>query len=460
MPPITLPTSSNPGRYGADGNARLINCQPESRGTEGKSAYGLYASYGLKQFADLTGGGAYRGGIVVDNNAYVVSGRQVFKIDAGGGFTALGGFSGDGIVYMERNQATPVQIMLVSQGRRAMIENDVLSAIEDPDLLSPNSVAFLNQYFIATRDDGRFQWSALNNGREWNSLDFATAEHSADRLLRAVVRANELLLFGTETIEPWYNPAAGNQTFARSGTVIKRGCLTGASVASIGDVPIYVDADETVRIVEGYQTRKISNNAVVRAIRDTSDQSLIEAYTYEQDDHSYYVLGGVDFCWQYDFTEPSWFERKSFQLPRWRGRGALSFAGKQIVGDYYSPKLYELDNETTNEAGDDLIMTVWIPLHAFPQKLILDTMRIDTVPGLGTYTLDPAIMVRLSRDGGKTFGNERRMGMGLRGDYNRQVRINMGGMSNEDGFVVSLSASADVCKAIIAASGEWRIMGN
>jgi len=458
MPPLELPRQSNPGRYGADGAARLINCHPESRGREGKAAFGLYASDGLKLFSTLAGGGGVRGMISVDSNGYVVSGRQVFKVDQSGVSTALGGFPGDGPVFMARNQKATPQICMVGAAGRFIIENDIITSISDTDLPPPNSVVFHNQRFVLTIPNGRFHWSGISDGLSYNSLDFATAEYAADGLVRGVIRRSELLLFGTKTIEPWYTPGSGNSTYLPSGSVIERGCLAGGSVAMVEGEPMFVADDSTVRLLSGYQAVTVSNHAVERSIRDTASPGEIRAFSFNKDGHSFYVLSGVDFSWQFDLTTKSWVERISYGLDRWRAESYMELGGKRIVGDYSLGNLYEVDGDTYDENGDPLIMTVQIPVHAFPRKIKLSEFRVDTIPGQGTATLDPKLIVKTSKNGGKTFGNERHIPMGKIGEYFKQVRVNGLGMSKEDGFVISVSSSAAVVKAVISAFARYQIM--
>ena len=50
--PISYPKSSNPGRHGADGTAKLVNAYLEQSGEEGKTPLTLFGTDGLKVFAD------------------------------------------------------------------------------------------------------------------------------------------------------------------------------------------------------------------------------------------------------------------------------------------------------------------------------------------------------------------------------------------------------------------------
>lgn len=463
LAPLTLPAQSSPARHKPA--TRLINCYAEERGPEGIVPYPLYVTDGLTTFATLSDGGAYRGGIVSKGFAYVVSGKQAFKVDSGGGATALGGIPSEGRVYMAVNQKAPTpQIMFVGQGVYGLIENDTVVAITDSDLQPPNSVVFLNQYFVATIPSGRFQWSSLSEGSEWDPLDFATAEYGPDGLNRALVRRGELLLFGDQTIEPWYTPASGDAVFLRSGSVIERGCLNGATVAMLEETPIFVADDKTVRAIEGYTARVISTHAVERSIRDTAVPANMSAFAYSKDGHFFYCLSGDDFTWVYDARTDKWHERQSGSSTRWRGNGYLYFAGKHLTGCAFGGILLEMSNTTFGEPEAPTIMRVQVPVHAYPRRVQLDELRINTVPGQGLNSSDahnanPLCMVKVSKNGGRTFGNERQISMGRIGEYSRQVRAGRLGTSNEDGFVLDISMSSSVARGIEGLAAEMKVLG-
>lgn len=463
--PLELPLQSEPGRYAADGAARLINAYPEGVGRSGKIQFPLYASDGYSEFATLTGGGATRGFAVVGNYLYAVSGRQVFKVDISGTATAIGGIPNDGPVIMAANQKASPQIMFVGVGVYGLIDSDTVIPITDSDLSPPNSVAFLNQRFVTTSPNGRFQWSALSEGATWGPLDFATAEYAADGLERAFVRSGELLLFGERTIEPWYNPASGDDVFAKSGAVIEQGCLNGHTVARIENVPIFVSDDRTVRVLEGYAARRVSNHSVERSIRDTADPAAMSGFSYQKDGHSFYCLRGSDFSWTFDATTQQWHERQSYGMPRWCAEHYAKFGDRHIVGSCDTNKLYRLDAGVFDESGAHLVMEVHVPVHAYPRKIQLNELRIDMIPGVGLNSSDehnanPKVMVALSKDAGVTFGNERELPIGRRGNRSAEVKGFRWGVSNEDGFVIRIRVSAAVARAITGIFGDFDVLAH
>ena len=101
-------------------------------------------------------------------------------------------------------------------------------------------------------------------------------------------------------------------------------------------------------------------------------------------------------------------------------------------------------------------------LSAYPGRVICDRVTINAVPGVGLNTTDPhnedpQIMLRTSKDGGKTWGSQRTMAIGRIGERSVRARTHRLGMSKEDGFVFELSASASVARAITNTSVDFSV---
>ena len=190
--PIDLGSQSNPGRHEHAGVARLVNLRAESAGNEGKVKFPLYAVSGLASFSTLPDGGGVRRMLATDGDLYTVAGRGVFRTDLGGTSSVLGGIPSDGVLTMARNgRATGAQIGIVCDGLFYIIASNVLTAVNDPDLVSPNSIGFLGGYFFFTCNQGRWQWSELNAGDDIDGLSFGTANVSPDDLVCCKARGRD-----------------------------------------------------------------------------------------------------------------------------------------------------------------------------------------------------------------------------------------------------------------------------
>jgi len=105
LEPISLGIRSNPGRDGADGAARLINCYVENAGDEGKAKYPIYACEGFTSFGTVSSGGLTRALLNLDGSTmYGVSGQRIFRVNQSGTCTDMAAFATSGHVTMARNR--------------------------------------------------------------------------------------------------------------------------------------------------------------------------------------------------------------------------------------------------------------------------------------------------------------------------------------------------------------------
>jgi len=469
--PITLPTGSRPGREGPDGAVRLINCQAESAGRAGEIPFPIYAVAGLKEFGDV-GNGPCRGLFPLDATLYDVSERQVFPVDVTGTEdAALGGFPGDSTVYIDRNQKTTPQVGLVSEGIRKAIESGIMSDISDVDLPPPNSLVVIDGYAIFGQNNGRYYISSQNEMTAIAALDFATAESSPDGLNRVFRRGRELLLVGEETIEAWTNTGASFPFERLSVPPMEFGILAPASAAIVEENFTWLAHDGTVRMAGGYNAQRISNHAVERSINDEADKAAIEAFSYSLEGHTYYVLSGDNFTWVFDFTlareigaQDAWHERQSNALDRWRARQFARFAEKNICGDSVNGKLYEIDPDTHDEGGEHLTMTLRFPIEQYPNKIRVNALYVDIIPGQGldssdAHVSDPKIMLRLSRDGGITWGNEMTRDIGGIGERRAVAPFIQLGIFDRMGAVAEIKVSAAIVRGISGMSANVDLLG-
>lgn len=461
--PLELPTQSNPGRYVADGATRLINCYAEQAGKEGKIPFPIYAKDGHSLFSTLTNGGECRGMIATDSLLYVVSNRLLFSVDPGGSATELGGVADDGAVFMSRNRANPSEVVISTIGglKYIVTNHTILAEIDDSDLPPPNSNTFIDGYTLQSISDGRVFYSALDNGASYGANDFFEAEGSPDRLVRVFNHQRTVFLFGRDTTELWDSVGDSNNPFQRRpGGFLQFGCAAPDSVCSLGENIVFVDDAGTVVLSNAAgATKRISTHAVERAIDAVSDKNTIRGFVYSRRGHDFYEVSASTFTWIFDLTIGQWHEGKSFGESRSRAQCYAFFAGKHIVGDFESGYLYERSPDVYDENGQHLIMTMRVPVHAWPKHISISRLQVDMIPGVGLnsanlHTSDPQLMLRISRDGGKTFGNERTASIGKIGQYAATTEFTKIGRSTEDGFIFELSCSAAVVRAFTGLSAD------
>jgi hypothetical protein len=458
LQPIQLAMESNPSRALAAGSSQLVNCYLEQAGSDAKAPSQIWADDGLSDYLALPGTDPIRGWIDVDGTLYAVAGRQVYSITANNTVTSIGGHPSEGTIYMERNLRDVPQIVIVSSdGVYSVIDNNVISRIDDTDLAPPTSLAYSDGFMAVTQNNGRWAHSNDNNAAQYDGLAYATAESNPDTVIRVVTKQREFVLFGTRSTEFWQNVGTSPFAYQRSQS-IEIGCGAAGSVAKVEQTLMWVADDFSVRIMIGYQGQKVSTHAVDRAIRNAPDRDKLRAVMWRSGGHTFYALSSAAFTWVYNLTTGKWHNKQSYGINRWKGNLAIEFNGKILIADYANAKIYEMKPETFNESTDPLVVKIVTPaIHITPSRLRFNALYVDVVTGVGDTaatpeTVTPELMMRYSDDGGITWSSEYRASIGKLGETRRRVVFRRLGMSGQQGRVFELNCSAAVVRGFLGAS--------
>lgn len=438
----------------------LENCEAYDAGPDAKSRYQIKSMHGLSDFATLTNGGGIRGELVLDNRLYVVSGQKLFTVDRSGNTQELAGIPGSDRVYMEVNRRSDAQMMLVTNGLVYVLQNGVLTQYDDPDLPAPIAVLFLNGNFIFLIADGRIFSSGLES-TDVDALDFATAEANRDGLNGGIIRGNDALYFGPETVEIWRPDGGSNFPQSRL-SVDNQGCLSGKAIASHDDQVFWVNKYGAVVAMgkNTYSTTRVSNKQIERDIENEPNKTAMVGFTYVNRSVGYYVLRGTSFTWRLNLQTGFWNKLRSYGLDVWKGLYSASFSDKTVIGDHLTNKLYQVNNSYHKEGSDHIIWRADLPIaHSYPNPIEVNELFVDTFPGLGDGSIDkhnsdPKITMNSSIDGGFTWGPARIKKVGQKGQRNTQVKFTRIGTSKEDGFSFSFTSSAATAGGISAVSAE------
>ena len=141
----------------------------------------LYGSPGMSQVA-TSGEGANRGARVMAGIPYFVNGSNLYRLNSDHTLDDLGTISGTGRVSMSDN-GTQLCILVPGGAGYIFTEPSTLTAISDLDFTTngnPQQVTFVDGYFVFTTDAKKFILSAINDGTDYNAIDYGTAESSPD----------------------------------------------------------------------------------------------------------------------------------------------------------------------------------------------------------------------------------------------------------------------------------------
>lgn len=465
--PISLGVRSNPSRHSKQaGNARLINCFAEPLGDEGKTQWVITGDAGLINFGSALSGGGIRSAIEVDGYLYVVAGRQLYKVDATGISTNIGGIPTDGPVYMRRNRRVPTQIGIVSDGYYAVIDTGALTEISDPDLPPPTSLAYLDGYGILPIAGGNYMITAIDDFTSIDGLDESTANANPDPIIRAHELGREVVFFGTKSTE-WHQDTGDADFPLQRSQSVELGWLAADSVAPYllpaGLTLIGVASDHSVKMLQGYGAQAISTPDIqnrIRLLDEAGRASELKATSWSWGGRNFYCLSCAD--WTYQFDGANWHERKSYGSNRWRVSNVVPFGGKLIACDATTGQLYQMLDEAYDEAGEPHIAEIITPpVHAFPFRGRANTLFLDAASGVGLNSaapqyLDPVMLVDWSKDGGDTWSAEREVPLGRLGKTaTRLPPIRRLGAFGQKGLTFRLRISCAVQKLIMAAALDF-----
>lgn len=427
---------------------RMINLFPEIVPEAGKEPAFLQRAPGLRLLAAV-GTGPIRGLNSYGGNLYVVSGSQLFKLDANYAITTIGTVSGTSAPVSMANNGN--QLFVACNGP-SYVYNATTSAfgqITDVDFPGALTVSYLDGYFVFIQPNSQKVWvTGLNDPLSIDPLDFASAEGDPDGLVSSIVDHSEVWLFGTNSVEVWYN--SGNADFPLQriqGAFNEIGCAATFSVAKLDNGLFWLGADARgkgiVYRANGYTGQRISTHAVEWQIQQYANISDAVAYTYQQDGHSFYLLNfpSANITWVYDVATGAWHERASWvngSFIRHRGNCQTFFNNEVTVGDYSNGNVYAYDMEVY--ADYDRVQKWVRSWRALPtgqnnlKRTAHHTLQLDCETGVGLQVgqgSDPQVMLRWSDDGGHTWSNEHWSGMGAVGQYGRRVFWRRLGMTHK-----------------------------
>ena len=420
---------------------RMVNLFPEMTPDNGQTAAFLNRAPGL-EYLQTVGTGPIRGLWAHQTNGsdfYVVSGDSVYKMSTlTGDPVLLGTVSGTGPVSIADNGTQ----LFFACNPDSYIYNEVTNVfqqITDPDFPGAVTVGYLDGYFVFNEPDSQRVWvTSLLDGLSVDPLDFASAEGSPDGLVGLIVDHREAWLFGTDSVEVWYDAGLADFPLTRiQGAFNEIGCVAAFSIAKLDNGLFWLGTDARgqgiVYRANGYTGQRVSTHAIEYAIAQYSDISDAVAYTYQQEGHAFYVLtfptGNA--TWVYDVATQAWHERAGWlngAFTRHRSNCQCNFLGNTVVGDFENGNIYKMSLDVYADNGD---IQKWLrSWRALPtgqnnlKRTAHHSLQLNCESGVGLIDgqgFDPQAMLRWSDDGGHTWSNEHWSPMGKIGAYYQRV---------------------------------------
>jgi hypothetical protein len=162
-------------------------------------------------------------------------------------------------------------------------------------------------------------------------------------------------------------------------------------------------------------------------------------YSYQEDGHFFWVIyfPTANKTWAYDASTNMWHERGFWNVgtasyDAHHSWNHMFFAGKHLVGDWNSGKLYWMHKEAQTDDGALIRRLRRTPCLSAEQKWVyISEIQLYLESGVtpqpilldgGGNPREPQINLRWSKDAGHTWGNEITRGIGFPGQYRKRVR--------------------------------------
>lgn len=476
MTRIPFPLSTAPGATPQESAGRLINAYAEPLGkvveADKKTAPPPVVWRkvpGLALFG-TSGQTGFRGALLVDSTLYAAWSGKVSRFDSAAVETLLtGSLTGTEKVFWARNNKTTPDVVCVAPGTGAFtVTTAAVSSFADTDVGAPNSVGFMDGYFIFTAGDGTLTASALNDVTI-STLDRTKAQSKPGGLTRGLPFNGQYYALGPSFGEVYANTA--NPTgfpFTRS-YVLQRGLLSPYAIAGhedgFGSSLIWVADDNSVVQANGTPNPlKISPPDLDRLIAAVTTKSTLEAFVYIAQGHPKWVLKCPAWCWEFDLGSKKWNERASYLSTTWRAVAACRAFGKWIVGDAALGRLLYVSDTAYDEYGSPLVFHIESgPVQSFPKRTRVPRADFDFVTGVGNAQgadptdTDPEVGITWTQNLGVTWGSEITRKLGRQAEP-VEVTVLRTGMTGVQGRRWRLKASANVKIAFLGGSQSTTLM--
>lgn len=374
--------------------------------------------------------GLFKGDGVLDGALYGVSGSNIYRETV-----SLGAIDGSGFVSMAGYE----DYLFACAGGSIKAYNGVtLTTLSFPDSANVTKIVVGASRLVALREDTEnFYWSDPLS-TTIGGLNFATAENQPDRLRDVLFIDDYLVLFGAETTEFWPNTTDADLPFQPlEGRVMERGVKNTGAACKYGTTFAWVTNQNQVCLND--ENTVLSNPGLEEEIAASANAYLFPFY-----------MGGTEFLalridsgtWVFNARSGAFSNFQTYGGETWT---PSCFAGG-VFGSSVDGKTYAF-GEYLDEGGVlERRFRAGFPLNG--GGVIVNNIALRCNVGGTAYLTgdyaDPTIELRLSRDGGNTWGEWRSASLGTQGKYRKRVAWHGLGMASQPGLLAEFRITAPV----------------
>lgn len=426
-------------------NQRCINLIPkvlESKGTKTPTAL---VSHGIDTWHD-TASGIGRGWIIFQNELHAVQGTSLVKVSSGKVVTSLGVIPGTSRCMLAENGQTIA--IVVPDGASYFYGTDIslleinaanfgASGTNFESFGQVTGVVEKDGFFIFTTNTEFFKSSSVdvNNGRDFDALDFATAEISTDNIVSPLVVHNELLITGARTIELYQVIDTPDFPYQRlKGAHVEKGVTGRFAVTELDNSYVYIgksstEASSVWRGTSG-AAQKISSEGIDTLLTNYTDTQLSQttAWNYSLNGNFFAGWNLPDTTIVYDATtsvlsgRPIWHERKTVSSV-WATNAVINIYGELLTQNSVDGKIGRLTDTVYQEYGVTVTRSFTSQyLQNNGKRILIHKIELFYEQGKELdFTNTHKILMEMSTDGGQTFMSRGSRFIGQPGDFSKRA---------------------------------------
>ncbi len=377
-----------------------------------------------------------RGWRVVGNFLYVVAGSTIYQVFADNSFTALGTIPSSGQYVTMTDNSIQLGIVDGARGYYLTLPSGAPTLISDSNF--PNGCTTIDtldsRSIVEVPTSRTFYVSSQLDLTTWSPVIFGTKENASDNLVAVDVLNGVLILWGSQNMEFWQDVGSAPNPYQRiNGASQTWGLAAKYSRAALNNTKIFLGQNPQggvqVLMLNGYTPVRVSKSDVENIISSFVIYSDAIGLTYMVDGHPMYQLTfpTANRSFLYDASTQMWFETQSGvgDYARHFANLGIVFNAKNYVSDTSTGNVYRLSTQAYTDAGAPIKRVITSRhVRMGGSEFGISELALEMATGVGLPTgqgSNPQIMLRISKDGGSTFGPERWKAMGVGGQYKKRL---------------------------------------
>ncbi len=420
-----------------------INLYPVLDPTGNKAPKSLLSTPGSRPFIDFGTSAGVRGIHSMKGVLFSVVGSKLYRIDGTTPVELTTLESSSGVVTMEDNGDS--QQVAICDNTKLYIWDETAQTISYTR--AAQTMTYQNRYLIITEiDQDIIRWSMPGGDfTMWDELDFIAADAEPDKVVRVLSDNNQMWVFGSKTVEPFYLTNSDPLFQAVPNGTSDVGIAGINAAVRIDGTMFWLDDTARVRQAQGYTPAIISTDAITDIITGLPRFDDVQAMTYSGSGHEYLVLTFPtdNLTIVYDIATGVWHQWSSgigasghtsnaiIESGRHISNCILDYGGEELVGDYSTGKIHKLDYGYYYDgiAGDESLIkrlrtgkTIEQPTGKF---IFARGVEIECRVGVGLNDgdyIEPKILYEYSKDDGQTFIGKSYKSLGKMGKWKHRVK--------------------------------------